>query len=120
MLTTRTKWMSPSFPERTNSTAFRTYGALRHCVPSWTTRPYVRALEARQLRHVLVGGSSFHARDPQALEEVFARIDALEKTEFTSTRLVRYRERFEPWALAAFLLVLGGVVVESIAGSTPW
>jgi ATP-dependent helicase/nuclease subunit A len=27
------------------------------------TRPYVRALEARQLRHVLVGGSSFHARE---------------------------------------------------------
>jgi ATP-dependent exoDNAse (exonuclease V) beta subunit len=27
------------------------------------TRPYVRALEARGLRHVLVGGSSFHARE---------------------------------------------------------
>ena len=65
-------------------------------------------------------GSSFRARDAQALEEVFAQIDALEKTEFTSTRLVRYRERFEPWALAALLLVLGGVLVESIAGSTPW
>ena len=46
--------------------------------------------------------------------------DALEKTEFTSTRLVRYRERFEPWALAAFLLVVGGVLVEAIAGGTPW
>jgi len=65
-------------------------------------------------------GSSFRARDPQALEEVFAQIDALEKTEFTSTRLVRYRERFEPWALAAFLMVVGGVLVESIAGGTPW
>lgn len=65
-------------------------------------------------------GSSFRARDPQALQEVFAQIDALEKTEFTSTRLVRYRERFEPWALAAFLLVVGGVLVEAIAGGTPW
>ena len=65
-------------------------------------------------------GSSFRARDPQALEEVFAQIDALEKTEFTSTRLVRYRERFEPWALAAFLMVVGGILVESIAGGTPW
>jgi|OpeIllAssembly_1097287.scaffolds.fasta_scaffold88316_2 Ca-activated chloride channel family protein len=65
-------------------------------------------------------GSSFRARDPQALEEVFAQIDALEKTEFTSTRLVRYRERFEPWALAAFLMVVGGVLVEAIAGGTPW
>ena len=65
-------------------------------------------------------GSSFLARDPQALQEVFAQIDALEKTEFTSTRLVRYRERCEPWALAAFLLVLGGVLVEAAAGGTPW
>jgi Ca-activated chloride channel family protein len=65
-------------------------------------------------------GSSFRARDPQALEEVVAQIDALEKTEFTSTRLVRYRERFEPWALAAFLMVVGGVLVEAIAGGTPW
>jgi Ca-activated chloride channel family protein len=65
-------------------------------------------------------GSSFRARDPHALEEVFAQIDALEKTEFTSTRLVRYRERFEPWALAAFLMVVGGVLVEAIAGGTPW
>jgi Ca-activated chloride channel family protein len=65
-------------------------------------------------------GSSFRARDPQALQEVFAQIDALEKTEFTSTRLVRYRERFEPWALAAFLMVVGGVLVEAIAGGTPW
>jgi ATP-dependent exoDNAse (exonuclease V) beta subunit len=33
---------------------------------SWNTdvtRAYVRALEARQLRHVLVGGSSFHKRE---------------------------------------------------------
>lgn len=66
------------------------------------------------------GGSSFRARDAQALQEVFAQIDALEKTEFTSTRLVRYRERFEPWALAAFLMVVGGVLVEAIAGGTPW
>jgi ATP-dependent exoDNAse (exonuclease V) beta subunit len=36
---------------------------------SWgadVTRPYVRALEARQLRHVLVGGSSFHQREEVA------------------------------------------------------
>ncbi|HXJ32394.1 MAG TPA: UvrD-helicase domain-containing protein [Candidatus Eisenbacteria bacterium] len=36
---------------------------------SWgddVTRPYVRALEGRQLRHVLVGGSSFHQREEVA------------------------------------------------------
>ncbi len=68
----------------------------------------------------ITGGTSFRARDPRALAEVFAEIDALEKTEFTSTKLVRYRERFEPWALAAFLLVMAGAVFEGVAGSTPW
>lgn len=68
----------------------------------------------------LTGGTSFRARDPEALEEVFEQIDRLERTEFTSTRLVRYRERFEPWALAAFVMVIGGLLVEGIAGRTPW
>jgi Ca-activated chloride channel family protein len=68
----------------------------------------------------LTGGTMFRARDPQALQQVFDEIDTLEKTEFTSTRLVRYRERFEPWAVAAFVLLVAGVVLEGAAGSTPW
>ena len=40
------------------------------------TRPYVRALEARQLRHVLVGGSSFHQREEvSALRSALAAIE---------------------------------------------
>jgi ATP-dependent helicase/nuclease subunit A len=46
---------------------------------SWgadVTRPYVRALEARQLRHVLVGGSSFHRREEVgALRTALAAIE---------------------------------------------
>jgi Ca-activated chloride channel family protein len=68
----------------------------------------------------VTGGTSFRARDSKALAEVFDEIDQLEKTEFTSTKLVRYRERFEPWALAAFLLLMTGVVLEGAAGGTPW
>ncbi|MEE4273154.1 MAG: VWA domain-containing protein [Thermoanaerobaculales bacterium] len=66
------------------------------------------------------GGSSFRARDADALEEVFASIDSLEKTEFTSTKLVRYRERFEPWAAAALAMLLMGAALEGLAGRTPW
>jgi len=66
------------------------------------------------------GGSSFRARDPEALETVFAEIDALETTEFTSTKLVRYREKFEPWALAALALLMAGALLEGAAGNTPW
>jgi Ca-activated chloride channel family protein len=68
----------------------------------------------------VTGGHAFRARDPRALEEVFASIDELERTEFTSTQLVRYRERFEPWAIAALVIVLFGVSLEALAGRTPW
>lgn len=66
------------------------------------------------------GGTSFRARDPQALRQVFDEIDALEKTEFTSTRLVRFREKFEPWAMTGLILLLGSVLLESLLGGTPW
>jgi Ca-activated chloride channel family protein len=68
----------------------------------------------------VTGGTSFRARDPQALADVFSEIDALEKTEFTSTRLVRYRERFEPWAVAAFVTLMVALAVETIVGRSPW
>ncbi len=68
----------------------------------------------------ITGGSSFRARDAKALEEVFEAIDGLEKTEFTSTKLVRYRERFEPWAMAALVILLLGTALEAVAGKTPW
>ncbi len=68
----------------------------------------------------ITGGSSFRARDSKALKEVFEAIDGLEKTEFTSTKLVRYRERFEPWAVAALVVLLLGTALEGLAGKTPW
>lgn len=79
------------------------------------TNPELLAEIARR-----TGGTSFRARDAEALADVFERIDALEKTEFTSTKLVRYRERFEPWALAALGMILVAVVVEGTLGRTPW
>lgn len=79
------------------------------------TNPELLAEIARR-----TGGNSFHARDAKALRNVFSEIDALETTEFTSTRLERYRERFEPWALAAFLVLLVAAGMEGLAGRTPW
>ncbi len=52
---------------------------------SWgedVTRPYVQALEARRIPHVLVGGSSFHAR-----EEVMALRNALSAIEWPDDML---------------------------------
>jgi Ca-activated chloride channel family protein len=102
-------------------------------VPVWMRDPRT-GRETSQIRNVEVdvnpellaeiarstGGTSFRARDPEALEEVFAEIDTMERTVFTSTRLVRYRERFEPWALAALVLLVAGAVLEGAAGRMPW
>ncbi|MCA9647750.1 MAG: UvrD-helicase domain-containing protein, partial [Myxococcales bacterium] len=49
------------------------------------TRPYVRALEARRLPHVLVGGRSFHGR-----EEVMALRTALQAIEWPDDELMVY------------------------------
>jgi Ca-activated chloride channel family protein len=68
----------------------------------------------------ITGGTSFRARDSAALETVFAEIDRMERTEFESTRLVRTRERFEPWAAAVLALLAAAVALETAAGRTPW
>ena len=43
------------------------------------TRPYVRALEARRLPHLLVGGSGFHAREE--IEAIRNALSAIERTD---------------------------------------
>jgi len=65
------------------------------------------------------GGRFFRATDEGALVGVFAEIDRLERTPLAVKRYVRYREGFQPFAWAAFLLaaaplllVLPGVTLE--------
>ena len=55
------------------------------------TRPYVRALEARRLPHVLVGGKSFHER-----EEVIALRSALGGDRVARRRAERLRDAARP------------------------
>jgi Ca-activated chloride channel family protein len=102
-------------------------------IPVWMRDPRT-GREVSQIRNVEVeinpellaeiarstGGASFRARDPEALADVFSEIDEMEKTVFTSTRLVRYRERFEPWAFAALAMVLAGALAEGVLGRMPW
>jgi len=66
------------------------------------------------------GGTAFRARDSRALEKVFKTIDAMEKTEFSSTKLIRYRERFGPWAMAGLALLLGAIGLEGLLGRSAW
>jgi len=72
------------------------------------TRPYVRALEARRLPHLLVGGSSFHSREEvEAIRNALAAIErpddelALFATlkgplfAISDAQLLAYRSRFK-------------------------
>ena len=86
----------------------------------WLREEGISAAELLAELARITGGSSFRARDADALEKVFDTIDELEKTEFTSTRLVHYRERFEPWAVAALVALLLAAALEGVAGRTPW
>jgi Ca-activated chloride channel family protein len=64
------------------------------------------------------GGRFFRATDPASLQQIFAAIDRLEKTEIKVKRYVRYRETFAPlaWsALALLLLPLGAAAARVTA-----
>ena len=83
---------------------------------------YVQQLavfDEAQLRRIadITGGRYFHANDTEALAEIYADIDALERTEIEVDEYTRYEERFPPflwWALALLALerVLGLVRLE--------
>jgi Ca-activated chloride channel family protein len=47
----------------------------------------------------------FNATDPESLRAIFARIDALERSEIRLTAFKRYRELFPPYLLAAAALL---------------
>ncbi|MBU1695374.1 MAG: VWA domain-containing protein [Verrucomicrobia bacterium] len=51
------------------------------------------------------GGLYFRARNFKALDEVYKRIDEMEKTEVDIEHFTRFEERFLPWAAAALILL---------------
>ncbi|MCP4041460.1 MAG: VWA domain-containing protein [Gammaproteobacteria bacterium] len=69
----------------------------------------------------MTGGAYFRATDTQALEEIYARIDALEKTqaETRSTLLPRPLFRWPLGVALVLLLVLGGLSLRRGMTSTP-
>lgn len=60
------------------------------------------------------GGRYFHARNRDGLEEVYAEIDRLERTEITEVRYLQYREHFPLLVEAG----LGLVVLAALASAT--
>lgn len=64
-------------------------------------------VDTRTLRAIAeqTGGQFFAAQDAEALQDVYAAIDELERSEIESIRFMDYRELFIPFALAALLLI---------------
>lgn len=74
-----------------------------------TIRSMMRVpMDERLLKEIAgrTGGQFFRATDPEALRQVFAEIDRLEKTPLKVQRYVRYREAFPPLAWAGLGLLL--------------
>ncbi|MDE1192451.1 MAG: VWA domain-containing protein [Arachidicoccus sp.] len=51
------------------------------------------------------GGQFFQAKDKDALENIYANINQLEKSDIKITSYNRYEEKFLPWLLIALILV---------------
>jgi Ca-activated chloride channel family protein len=69
-------------------------------VPTKIDEPMMRTIAS------LTGGKYYRAQDPKGLEEIYATIDKLEKTEITSNSYYRYRELFRNLLLAALAFLL--------------
>jgi Ca-activated chloride channel family protein len=58
------------------------------------------------------GGKYFHAVDQDALKNVYASINKLEKSKVEVTSYDRFTEEFLPWLIAAFALLIFEVVLR--------
>lgn len=54
----------------------------------------------------VTGGKYFRATDNEKLEEIYAEINKLERTEIEEFKYYSYDEKFRPWALLACLLII--------------
>ena len=66
------------------------------------------------------GGKYFRAEDREQLTEIYSEIDALEKTEVTETRYLRYTEHFGYFLKAGFgVLALASILAASLFRRLP-
>ncbi|NLB63406.1 MAG: VWA domain-containing protein [Fibrobacter sp.] len=77
---------------------------------SWTDMPIPpgESVDEELLQQMaeLTGGQFYRAHNAKQLEEIYATIDQLEKTEIQSWSYTRYGEKFPPWLLWGAILVL--------------
>jgi Ca-activated chloride channel family protein len=72
-------------------------------------------IDERSLKKIaeLTGANYYRAQNPKALKEIYAKIDALEKTEIETITFNRYHELFAGLLLAAMFLLIIEVVLTN-------
>jgi Ca-activated chloride channel family protein len=58
-------------------------------------------------------GTFFRAQNSEKLREIYDQIDKLEKTEIKTTIFTSYEERFYPWLLAGFIVLLLELLLQN-------
>lgn len=69
--------------------------------------------ETLQMIAQTTGGRYFRATDRESLSQIYAEIDQLERTKVTEYRYLQYNEHYQPFLIAALLLI--GVATTSKA-----
>jgi Ca-activated chloride channel family protein len=77
-------------------------------------RPMQVDVDEDTLRRIaeLTGGRYFRATDTKSLEQIYAEIDQLEKSPYEGLQYMDYHELYPWFALPAFLMLLGEVVLS--------
>ena len=79
------------------------------------TRQIESKIDLDLLRRIAdtTGGAMFQATDPEALQNIFRRIDEMEKVRYRTTVSTWYRERMAWFALPGFVLLLGEALLAA-------
>lgn len=103
--------IAKSFGIRVYTIGFGTNGMARYPIQIGGVTRYVQAkgeIDYKTLKDIAVttNGNFYQAASRKELAQIYQDIDKLEKTKMASKSLARFYEAYQPFALAAFLLLL--------------
>ena len=77
-------------------------------------RPMMVELDEESLTQIaeLTGGNYFRATDRTGLEDIYKKIDKLEKTKISEERTTHYDEKYGLWLVAGLLLAALGLILR--------
>jgi Ca-activated chloride channel family protein len=103
---------------RIYTVAVGTHGKAKYPIETSLGTRYIEqevTIDEATLRSIAqtTGGAYYRATDNRSLEEIYRKIDGLEKTKLTTKSFSAYEELYRPWALYAFLLLLLAYILRN-------